>query len=242
MQSTVNSTNEEAYNERFFSEIYKKSDKIIEYFLFSYFVFGLLLAFWYDTWLIAVSVGGILLAVYFLSKKMFPGSTVNQYVASVSVGVFTGQFIYQMHGLFEMHFFAFIGSALMITYQNWKVLIPVSLVVAIHHGLFAYLEYIGYDKVYFTTDAYDMDLLAFVFHILLAVIVFFICSLWSYNLEQTTRRNTRNVALIEELSNTMMKNMEYASLISEGKTDFTLEPDEDDLMGELLVKIKQKVK
>ena len=31
------------------------------------------------------------------------------------------EFIYQMHGLFEMHFFAFIGSAILITYQNWKL-------------------------------------------------------------------------------------------------------------------------
>jgi hypothetical protein len=122
----------------------KKSDSLIEMFLGLYFVAGLLLAFYYDTWLVAVAVGGSCLLAYFISKKMFPTSNVHHYVASTVLGIYMAQFIYQMHGLFEMHFFAFVGAALMITYQNWKTQIPVALVVVAHHALFGYLQYESY--------------------------------------------------------------------------------------------------
>src|SRR5262245_56919434 len=111
----------------------KKSDQLIEIFLGAYFLGGFILAFFYDTWFIAGVVGGACLIAYYAAKKLFSGSNVHHYVASAVAGVYTAQFIYQMHGLFEMHFFAFIGSALMITYQNWKTQIPVALVVVGHH-------------------------------------------------------------------------------------------------------------
>lgn len=230
------------YNNRFFKEIYAKSDKLIDIFLICYFLFGLILATWYGTWLVALVVGGINTIAYFSAKKLFPDTRVNQYVASAVVGIYTAQFIYQMHGLFEMHFFAFIGATLMITYQNWKALLPVSLVVAVHHGLFAYLEYAGNKQVYFTTEAYDMDLLAFSFHIFLAVVIFVICSLWSYELEKRTKLNTQNLIAVEELNNKMMMNIEFASALALGTIPRKMEVENDDILGEMLLKIQGRLK
>ncbi len=243
MNSTTESLNNEAQTmNKFFRQVYQRSNKLIGYFLISYFVFGLIIAFWYDTWVIAIGVGGLCTVSFFLATKLFPDSKVNQYVASAAVGIYTAQFIYQMHGLFEMHFFAFIGATLMISYQNWKSLIPVGLIVAIHHGLFAYLEYSGNDKIYFTTDQYDMSLEAFLFHILLAVVILFICGLWSYQLEQNTINNTKNILIVEELSNTMMKNMEFASELADGKTGTDYRPLKDDVLGEALLKIRNRMR
>ncbi len=230
------------YNNRFFKEIYAKSDRLIDIFLLSYFAFGLILATWYGTWLVALVVGGINTIAYFAAKKLFPNGRLNQYVASTVVGIYTAQFIYQMHGLFEMHFFAFIGATLMITYQNWKALLPVSVVVALHHGLFAYLEYAGNKDVYFTTEAYDMDLLAFSFHIFLAVLIFLICALWSYELEKRTKLNTQNLIMVEGLNNTMMKNIEFASALANGDTSQKMEVKPGDMLGDMLLKIQAKIK
>src|SRR6185503_196020 len=118
------------------------------------FLVGLGLAFYYDTWLIAIGVGGLSLAAYYSAKIALPNSNLYQYVLSTIIGVFMAQFIYQMHGLFEMHFFAFIGSAILITYQNWKLQIPLALVVIVHHASFGYLQYIGYDQIFFTQLEY----------------------------------------------------------------------------------------
>jgi len=49
----------------------------------------------------------------------------------------------------------------------------------VHHATFAYLQYVGYEKIYFTQLDY-MSLQTFIIHALLAVIVFFICGLWAY--------------------------------------------------------------
>ena len=161
----------------------QRSDHAMNYFLGSYFVIGLILAFFYDTWSVAFGVGGILLMAYYSVKKALPDSDLYQYVLSAVLGVYMAQFIFQMHGMFEMHFFAFIGSAVLITYQNWKLQIPMLMVVLIHHAVFGYLQNAGMTEIYFTRLEY-FDMLTFVIHMLLALAIFFICGLWSYLLNK----------------------------------------------------------
>lgn len=166
-------------------EVKKRSDRLMNYFLTGFFLVGLVLAFFYDTWLIAFGVGGLLLLAYYSVKIALPDSSLYQYVLSAILGIFMAQFIYQMHGLFEMHFFAFIASAILITYQNWKLQIPVTVVVVVHHASLGYLQDIGFSKVYFSQLDY-FTLQTFIIHVLLAAVVFFICGLWAYQLKKYT--------------------------------------------------------
>ena len=53
-----------AYN----AQVKQKSDKLMNYFLPSFFLVGLLLAVFYDTWLIAIGVGGLALLAYYSVK------------------------------------------------------------------------------------------------------------------------------------------------------------------------------
>ncbi|HTE00039.1 MAG TPA: hypothetical protein VK668_12175 [Mucilaginibacter sp.] len=164
-------------------EVKKRSDRLMNYFLNGFFLVGLVLAFFYDTWLIAIGVGGLSLLAYYSVKIALPGSSLYQYVLGIVLGIFMAQFIYQMHGLFEMHFFAFIGSAILITYQKWKLQIPLVVVVVIHHASLGYLQNIGISKVYFTQLDY-FTLQTFIIHVLLAALIFFICGLWAYQLKK----------------------------------------------------------
>src|SRR5205085_12538192 len=91
----------------FVYQIKSKSDRLVNYFLTFYFLTGLLLAFFYDTWLVAVGVGSLSLLSYYSVKYFMKQSNFYQYVLSTVVGIFMAQFIYQMHGLFEMHFVPF---------------------------------------------------------------------------------------------------------------------------------------
>ena len=170
----------------FLLEVKKRSDRLINYFLASYFICGIFFAFYYDTWLIAVGVGGLSLLAYYGVKIALPGSNLYQYVLSAVFGIFMAQYIYQMHGMFEMHFFAFIGSAILITYQNWKLQIPMVLVVVIHHSVFGYLQNSGMDEIYFTQlDFFGLN--TFIIHVLLAAVIFFICGLWAYQLRKSNQ-------------------------------------------------------
>jgi signal transduction histidine kinase len=174
-------------NDAYTAQVRHKSDRLMNYFLVSFFLVGLLLAIFYDTWLIAIGIGSLSLLAYYSVKLLLPGSDTYQYVASLVYGIFMAQFIYQMHGLFEMHFIAFIGSAILITYQNWKLQIPLALLVIVHHATFGYLQYIGYEKIYFTQLDY-MTLQTFTIHGILATVVFFICGLWAWQMKRLSMR------------------------------------------------------
>src|SRR5207302_744099 len=83
---------------------------------------------------------------------------------------------------------AFIGSAMLITYQNWKLQLPITLLVVLHHAVFGYLQFLGFDKIYFTQLDY-MDLQTFIMHALLAAVIFFICGLWAHHFRKYSQKH-----------------------------------------------------
>lgn len=199
----INLTKEEL--KHFFEPVKKRSDRLMNYFLLGYFLAGILFAFQYDTFFIAITVGGLCTISYILSKVLLPDSDFYQYVLSAILAVYMALFIYQMHGLFEMHFFAFIGSLILITYQNWKLQIPITVVVTIHHALFGYLQFKG-QPVYFTELSF-MSLETFIIHVALAAIIFGIAGLWAYY----SRKNTITDAIKTTELSRMQKELEEST-------------------------------
>jgi mannose/fructose/N-acetylgalactosamine-specific phosphotransferase system component IIC len=65
---------EENFSQDFAMQIKLKSDKLMNYFLIGFFTIGLLLAFYYSTWLIAIGVGGLSLLAYYSAKLALPKS------------------------------------------------------------------------------------------------------------------------------------------------------------------------
>jgi len=183
----------------FAQQVKERSDKLMNYFLICFFISGLLLAPFYNTWLIAFGVGGFSLFAYYYIKIAMPDSTLYQYVLSLVLGIFMAQGIYQMHGMFEMHFIAFIASAILITYQNWKLQIPLVVFVIFHHIGLAYLQNSGVKGAYFTPMD-GVELSAFIIHIILAAIIFFTCGLWAYLLKKYSKiqvEQTREMGKME---------------------------------------------
>ena len=174
--------------EEFSSEGKRISDCLMNYFVASFFGIGLLLAFYHQTWLIATTVGGACLLFFFLAKRLFPKSDFYQYVLAAVMGIFMAQFIYQTHGMFEMHFFAFIGSAILITYRNWRLQLPLAVIVILHHAVFGYLQYRGHDNIYFMQMGH-MDILTFIIHCLLAGSIFTISGLWAYHVNRSSKKH-----------------------------------------------------
>jgi signal transduction histidine kinase len=165
--------------------IFSFADKVNECLLLAMFFFGIFIAFFYDTWLVAVGVGSLCLIAYYTTKKLLPNSDLYQYVLSGVSAILAAQFIYQMHGMAEMHFWVFISSTILIIYQNWRLQVPLILIVVIHHGSFAYLQFSGYEEIYFTQLDY-MDLTTFIFHGVLASCICLVSAYWSYTLNNRT--------------------------------------------------------
>lgn len=224
----------------FFDKINKKSDKIFSYAIFGYFLVGVSLAFFYDTWLIGLGIGGLCLLAYFGSKIALPKHALYQYVGASALAIFMAQFIYQMHGLFEMHFWAFVGATLLITYQNWKLFIPLSLLIVVHHALFAYLQYAG-TEIYFTQMDY-MDLQTFIIHAALAVLIIVICAYWSFDLSIRTTGNSLTNNKLETQLKSIESNIRFAEEISKGNLKITFEEGtEDNELGTALLNMQKSL-
>jgi len=231
----------EAYAARFFADNNQKADRIMNVALWSYFFFGVFLSFFYDTYLIAFGVGGLCLLSYYLTKFLLPAGTVHHYVLSVVVGLFCAQFIYQMHGLFEMHFFFFVGSALLIIYQNWKLQLPLITFIVIHHGTFAYLQYTGMKDIYFTQLEF-MDLQTFLFHAAIATAILFINGMWGFILAKRATVEVRNTHVLENQVKTIEENIRFAEEISKGNLTMEYKMiDEGDNLGKSLLKMRHNL-
>jgi len=191
----------------FQSEVKERSDKLMNYFLAFYFLVGLGLAFFYNTWLIAIGVGGISLMAYYSAKFLLPNSALYQYILSAVLGIFMAQFIFQMHGMFEMHFFAFISSAILITHQKWWLQLPLLLVVVIHHAVFSYLQNSGVSGIYFT-QLNTFDLQTFFIHALLTGVIMFTCGLWAYQLRKYNEQQIAQTLKMAELQQEAMLSIE----------------------------------
>jgi signal transduction histidine kinase len=174
--------------------IFSFADKVNQVALYIMFLFGAGVAFYYDTWLVAIGVGGLCLIAYFSTKKLLPDSDLYQYVLSGICAIFAAQFIYQMHGMAEMHFWVFISSTILIIYQNWRLQIPLIVIVVIHHATFAWLQYSGYKEIYFTRLDY-MDLTTFIFHGVLAACVCGVSAYWSYVIYKRTVQDAMNLKM-----------------------------------------------
>ncbi|HOS47959.1 MAG TPA: HAMP domain-containing sensor histidine kinase [Bacteroidia bacterium] len=164
----------------YYRKVKDRSDKMMNRALMIYFAVGILLGLKYDTVDIALMIGGSTLLCYWFTKLFLYDTETYQYLTGVVLGIFMAQFIFQMHGMFEMHFVAFIGSVLMITYQNWKMQISLFLFVLIHHTVFGYLQFSGFHDIYFTQQDY-MDLNTFLIHMIFATVIFSLSAVRAHN-------------------------------------------------------------
>ncbi|MEM9859244.1 MAG: PAS domain S-box protein [Bacteroidota bacterium] len=232
----------------FFQKIYQKSDQVVETLLFGYFLFGIGLSFFYDTFMVGLGVGVLNLILYFGTKWMFKGATVHHYVGSLVAVLFMAQFIYQMHGLFEMHFTAFIAIIAFITYQNKYVFLPALLFVVVHHSAFAYIQYLGftnsnesYQQIYFTQLDY-MDFQTFLFHAGLYALGVALAATYAHNLEQTTVANAENIIKLRMSENSMTHNIDFANEIARGEFETEYNRIEGDKLGAALEEMRDNLK
>jgi methyl-accepting chemotaxis protein len=231
----------------FLSDLNRKADRKLEIVLVCYFLFGVFLCFFYDTWLVGFGVGFLNLILYFGTKQLFPEKEIHRYIASLTLGIFMAQFIYQMHGMFEMHFTALIAIIALVPHQNWKLFLPATIFIVVHHASFAYIQYLGvvndveaYRQIYFTQLEY-MDLQTFIFHAGLVVIFVFLAVLHTIELEKESRAKAGDIAKMESNQVIMDKNIGFATDITNGEYDKEYNLHEGDKMGEALVNMRDSL-
>jgi len=232
----------------YFDEIYKRADRVTEVTIGGYYLFGLFLAFFYDTWLVGLGVGSLSLFLYFGIKFLLKGTYAHHYIGSLVLAIFMAQFIYQMHGLFEMHFTAFVAIIVLMAYQNYKVFLPATLLIAIHHGVFAYIQYIGfinddasYQVIYFTQLDY-MDLQTFLFHVGLVVVAVLIAAAYSISSRSRSKLLFQKLIESEEKDKITKTNILFAKEIADNNYEQEFDLNEDDPLSSALIDMRESLK
>lgn len=238
----ANTTNDslEKQLKPFLTQVNLRADKIIGNALWVYFAFGLFLAPFYGTWMVALGIGSLCLLAYWIPRLALPRHSLHRYVSSGVLAVFMAQFIYQMHGMFEMHFIAFVGCTLLIVYQNWKLQLPLIVLVMVHHASFAYLQATGTEGIYFTQMDY-MDLQTFLFHGVLAALIVGICGIWGYRFRRQTLNAAGQLHLFRQQTDNINNNIRFAEEISQGNLDVNFQADENDTLSKALLNMRQSL-
>ncbi|MCX7800519.1 MAG: methyl-accepting chemotaxis protein [Fimbriimonadales bacterium] len=101
---------------------------------------GLALAFWHGTWLPALLIGLPAAMVPIWLLRQDPSAALGRCAAGVGTMAFSGLYIYQSHGMTEMHFHVFVGLALLLAFRDWRPIVSAAAAIAVHHAAFAVLQ------------------------------------------------------------------------------------------------------
>jgi signal transduction histidine kinase/CheY-like chemotaxis protein len=174
---------------------YLRGDQLVRTFSFVNLLIAFALAPFYGTWAMAICVGVPAFVMFLGTSILLPGTFFTRCVAGVVFQTFTALYIYQLHGLAEMHFFFFVGFTLMICYQDWRSMWPGTLMIISQHLLFAILTNSGENLYFFEQPR--VGFLKLFFHFTVTSLQVAIAGLWAHRLKQTSLANAANTSLIE---------------------------------------------
>ncbi len=130
---------------------YAQSDRLMLGLLWGLFIYSLALANWYGTWTEAFVIGLpaalVPTGLYFLVK----GTQITRSAVAASFMIFSALTIHQGHGMVELHFVIFVLLAFLLQYKDWIPVIVGTLIIAVHHLGFNFLQEWGFGVYIFPT-------------------------------------------------------------------------------------------
>jgi len=102
------------------------------------------LAPWYGSWQPALLAGvpAALLPTWLAWKA--PRALASRLAVGIACMWFCALHIHQAMGMIELHFGIFVLLALLVVYQDWRVIVAAAAFVAVHHLLFNFLQQAGF--------------------------------------------------------------------------------------------------
>lgn len=130
---------------------YAQSDRLMIGIVWGLFVYSLILASWYNTWSEAIIIGLpaalVPTGLYFLVK----GTQLTRSAVAASFMIFSALTIHQGHGMIELHFIIFVLLAFLLQYKDWVPVIVGTLIIAVHHLSFNFIQEMGLGVYVFPT-------------------------------------------------------------------------------------------
>ena len=128
---------------RFF-EHYRKADRIMLALVWLMFLFSLGLAFWHDTLVQALIVGGGTSVVLTALYRAIAGTRMMRCALGAGLMVMAALHINQAQGVIEAHFGIFALLAVLTFYRDWLPILVAAATIAVHHVVFHALQHQGF--------------------------------------------------------------------------------------------------
>jgi methyl-accepting chemotaxis protein len=225
----------------FYSRIYEHANRISEKALLAFTLLGLVLGAFHQTWILAIALGGGSLGLYYLLKSFLEGQQAQRYVISFLYGNYVLQFVLQMHGSYEWYFLFFFALTLLLFYENWKTVLPIT----IHHVLsVAVLFWLQRDPGVVQSFLSESKILSGVdvaTHLVIVLAYVALCGYWSIlQRKQTTESAITQLRMNEQLT-TMEVNKQFADSISQGQLQADYPSHHQDALGQSLLNMRQSL-
>ena len=178
-------------------------------------LFSICLAPWHGTWTLVLLLGvpTAVLPILFIWKA--PGALFTRMMVAAATMIFCGLNIDQAHGLDELHFGIFVLLALLVIYQDWRVIIAAAAVIAVHHLLFNYLQAAHYQVWVFQVPDLIMVFVHAAYVVVEAAAICYLAAVLSKKTQETANSRTE----LQEHLNAMRSVIEQTELGIEGMTD-----------------------
>jgi methyl-accepting chemotaxis protein len=127
-----------------FLDHYRKADRIMLGLIWLMFVFSLGLAFWHDTFMQALVVGGGMSMLLTVLYRAIGGTRLMRCCLGIGLMVMAALHINQAEGVIESHFGIFALLAVLTFYRDWLPILIAALTIAVHHVVFHALQHQGF--------------------------------------------------------------------------------------------------
>jgi methyl-accepting chemotaxis protein len=224
----------------YYDKVYFQADTIARHFILGFFVAGVLLAFFNETFLIAVIMGGISVGIFFLIQTFMAGSQLLRYITSLLFWNFGLQYLIQMHGLYEMHFLYFIALTVLLFYEDWKILLPATIYAVITLVVFFAFSDSTFFKTYLP-EAQNTTLISFILHLTLILFYAGLCLRWSMMQRDQTHESAIRAIMMERQLTMMNTNIQFADSISQGNYSVDYPSDQTDKLGQSLLNMRSSL-
>ena len=121
----------------------EKTNRFFELVLWLLFCFSLGLGKWHGTWTLALLIGLPTALIPTILVKIAPRALLTRLSVGAALMVFCGLNIHQAHGMIEIHFGIFALLALLLCYEDWRVIVAAAATIAVHHVGVNYLQSTG---------------------------------------------------------------------------------------------------
>ncbi len=173
-------------------------DRFVTYMMIGLWLFGILISFHFDTWFLGVGMGSVLLGTFLIAARTFPTQLISRLVASTAMALYMIQYLAQLQGLYEMHFWFFIMPMFLIIYQDWRVFVPFSTIIVAHHfGIYLLVNKGQNQYLSYFINMNSLNNMTFFYHMGLAMLGVASAGGVSYKLREETKERYENAEALE---------------------------------------------